>query len=239
MTFQTFTGKDYLKIDIANNFGAGLDKKTWDERINWFDDNEHWLDTLTRKAEEPALFYAGCQAWKKAKEGRPSGYLISLDATSSGIQILACLSGDRSAAQLCNVVDTGKREDAYTGIYETMVSKLGEGAKIDRKQSKQAIMTAFYGSTAMPKNIFGDGVLLETFYETMRERAPGPWEINESMLAIWDPEALVYEWVMPDNFHVVIKVMGHTSEMVHFLNEPFEVTYRQNQPVEKGRSLGA
>ena len=110
MSFQTFSGKEYLKIDIANNMG--LDKEDWDVRIQWFDDNEHQLDALLKQAEEPALYYAGVQAWKKVKEGKPSGYPISLDATSSGIQLLAALTGDRKAARLCNVVDTGHREDA-------------------------------------------------------------------------------------------------------------------------------
>ncbi len=235
--FQTFTGREYIKIDIANNFG--LDKKSWDDRISWFDSNEHHLPFLLKKAEEPALFYAGCVAWQKTKENRASGYPISLDATCSGIQILAVLAGDRKAAELCNVVDTGQREDAYTGIYQSMVSKIGDTAKIERKDTKAAIMTSFYGSTAMPKSIFGEGALLQTFYETMRERAPGAWEINETMLAIWDPQALSNEWVMPDNFHVVLKVMQTVKENVHFLNEPFEVAYSVNQPMEQGRSLGA
>lgn len=134
---QTFTGKEYLKIDIANNFG--LDKKTWDERIAWFDENEHQLESLLPKAEEPALFYAGYLAWEKAKEGKPSGYPISLDATCSGIQILSVLAGDRKAAELCNVVDKGIREDAYTAVYQDMVSQIDDSAKISRELTKQAI----------------------------------------------------------------------------------------------------
>ena len=127
MSFQTFSGKEYLKIDIANNFG--LDKEDWDIRIAWFDDNEDKLDELVKQAEEPALYYAGVQAWKKACKGQSSGYPISLDATSSGIQLLAALTGDRKAARLCNIVDTGHREDAYTGLYNTMLERIGEGHK--------------------------------------------------------------------------------------------------------------
>ena len=237
MTFQTFTGKEYLKIDIANNMG--LDKEDWDVRLAWFDENEGRLDTLVKQAEEPALFYAGITAWQKVCKGEPTGYPISLDATSSGIQLLAALTGDRKAAALCNVIDTGHREDAYTGLYQSMLNRIGEGAKITRKDTKQAIMTAFYSSTAVPKKVFGEGALLDIFYETMREEAPGPWEVTETMLAIWDNTALMNEWVMPDNFHVKIKVMGNVTDYVQFLNEPFEVNYSVNQPIEGGRSLGA
>ena len=237
MAFQEFTGKEYLKIDIANNMG--LDKEDWDVRLAWFDENEHHLDTLVKQAEEPALFFAGITAWQKVCKGDPTGYPISLDATSSGIQLLAVLTGDRKAAALCNVIDTGHREDAYTALYQSMLDRIGDNAKITRKDTKAAIMTAFYSSTAVPKRVFGEGALLDIFYQTMQEECPGPWEVTETMLAIWDNTALMNEWVMPDNFHVKIKVMGNVTDYVQFLNEPFEVNYSVNQPIEGGRSLGA
>lgn len=235
--FQEFTGKEYLKIDIANNFG--LDHLDWNDRLEWFDANEHQLHALVPQAEEPALFYAGILAWDDTKAGKPSGYPVSLDATCSGIQILAALACDRQAAEISNVVDTGHRQDAYTSIYHIMMNQIGEEAKISRKLTKTAIMTSFYGSTAQPRNVFGDGELLALFYETMEAQAPGAWEINKTMLAIWDPTALEYQWVLPDNFHVKIKVMGRVKETVHFLNEPFDVEYHTNMPIKGGRSLGA
>ena len=234
---QTFTGIDYLKIDIANNFG--LDKKKWNERLDWFNDNEHQLDSLIKQAEEPALYFAGVQAYRKTQAGKPSNYPISLDATCSGIQILAALTGDRKAASLCNVVDTGEREDAYTSIYEHMCAAIGDEAKIDRKDTKKAIMTSFYSSKSVPKMVFGEGKLLDVFYDTLKEQAPGAWELNEAMLALWDPEAYSNDWILPDNFHVHIKVMGTKTENVHFLNKPYEVSYTVNEPMEGGRSLGA
>lgn len=236
---QRFTGKQYLAIDIANNFGADNDKKTWSERLDWFNSNEHQLMSLLNQAETPALYYAGVQAWEQAKKGIPSGYPISLDGTCSGLQILAVLTGDRFAASICNVINTGKREDAYVSIYEWMVANLGEGAKINRKETKAAIMTSYYGSEATPKEVFGEGKLLGVFYEAMQLHSPAAWELNEAFLAMWDSEALMNSWVLPDNFHVHIKVMGRTSETVHFLNKPYEVYRQVNEPKEKGRSLCA
>jgi hypothetical protein len=235
--FQTFTGKEYLKIDIAGSYG--LDKLTWAERINWFDEHEDQLHNLVPAAEEPALFYAGVLAWEKTQAGKPSGYPISLDATCSGIQILASLACDRRAAEICNVVDTGKREDAYTSIYQDMVTKKGDTAKIGRKLTKDALMKAFFGSTAEPKKVFGEGEMLQLFYETVEEQAPGAWEITKTMLVLWDSTALENSWVLPDNFHVKIKVMGEVAENVHFFDEPFEVSYEINKPIKGGRSLAA
>lgn len=234
---QRFSGMEYLQIDIASNYG--LEKKTWNERLAWFEVHKDCLHEMLATAETPALYYAGVKAYEAALQGQPCGYPISLDATSSGLQILAALTGDRSAAELCNVVDTGKREDAYTVIYDRMLDKIGEDSKIKRSDTKQAIMTALYGSKAVPKEVFGEGVLLQIFYNTMVEAAPAAWELNEAFLEMWDPEALCNSWVLPDNFHVHVKVMNQVKETVHFLNEPFE-TYRNiNAPVEEGRSLGA
>lgn len=235
--FQTFTGRQYLKIDIANNYG--LDKLEWDERLSWFDANEQQLDALLQTAKEPALFYAGVKAYRDVLNGQPIGYMVSLDATSSGLQILAALTGDRSASELCNVVDTGTREDAYTSIYQAMLNILGETAKIDRDKCKEAIMTALYSSKAVPKRVFGEGELLDIFYEMLEHMAPAAWELNEAFLTMWNPEAMSHDWILPDNFHVKVKVMDQVKETVHFLNEPFDVYYGVNQPAKEGRSLGA
>lgn len=234
---QLFSGLEYLKIDVASKFG--LDKKSWDDRIMWFDQNENELDSLVKKAEEPALFYAGVQAYRAASKGEAIGYPISLDATCSGLQLLACLTGDRSASLLCNVLDAGYRADAYTGVYQMMVNLIGEDAKIKREDTKEAIMTAFYGSTAVPKKVFGEGQLLQVFEEVMNEVAPGPWELNKVFLDVWDDNALSHDWVMPDNFHVHIKVMNLEHDTVNFLNEPFDVMRKVNSPVKEGRSLSA
>jgi len=234
---STFTPREWLKIDIASNFG--LDKKTWHERIHWFDSNEAQLHSLIGQAEEPALFYAGIKAWEDVQEGKPIGYMVSLDATSSGLQILACLTGDIHAAAICNVVNTGDREDAYQNVYKEMLNRSGGKAVLDKDMVKQAVMTAFYGSTAQPKLAFGEGALLDIFYKTMEQMAPGAWELNKAFLALWDDEAYSNDWVLPDNFHVHIKIMDTIREHVHFLGKPYEVFYKENLPVSQGRSLAA
>jgi hypothetical protein len=237
MTFQTFTGREYLKIDIANNYG--LDKLTWAERIAWFDRHQMQLDDLVGSAKEPALFFAGVKAWRAVERGEPIGYMISLDATSSGLQLLAALTCDPYAAALCNVVDTGNREDAYQNVFNHMKQIVGSTVQLDPKDVKQAVMTAFYSSKAVPKKVFGEGPLLDVFYGTLQRLAPGAWELNEAMLSLWNPTALEHSWVLPDNFHCHIKVMAPVREKITFLGTPHDVFYNVNAPMPEGRSLGA
>ena len=137
MTMQLFTGKQYLQIDIANNYG--LDKEDWDARLDWFAQAEGNLEHIVKNAEEPALFYASTEAYRKAQRGEAIAYPISLDATASGLQILAALTGCRKSALLCNVVDAGKRMDAYTALYQLMLKRVGDTAKIDRADVKKAV----------------------------------------------------------------------------------------------------
>lgn len=234
---QTFTGKQYLQMDIAASFG--LDKEDWDVRLDWFKANQHQLHNLVPQAETPALFYAGIIAHEAVERGEPIGYPISLDATASGLQLLACLTGDRTAAQICNVVNTGHRQDAYTSVWKEMQSRAGEAIKITRQQAKDAVMPSFYGSKRRPKDIFGEGALLTIFDETMATLTPGPWELNSYFLEVWDSEKLVYQWQLPDNFQVRVKVKGLVKETVRFLNEPIEITRQVDMPTKRGRSLSA
>lgn len=235
--FVSFTGRQYLMIDVANNYG--LDKEDWHVRLQWFQDNEPHLESLLNQADEPALYFASVKAYRDVQKGLPIGYTVGLDATSSGLQLLACLTGDRSAAELCNVVDTGHRQDAYTNIYNLMLQRSGGNAKINRTDTKQAIMTALYSSTAMPKKVFGEGELLALFYDILKEFCPAAWELNETMKDLWNPTAYSHNWVLPDNFHVQTKVMDTFTDRVIFDEAPLDVSFKINRPMPEGRSLGA
>ena len=41
---ETFSGREYLEIDIANQYG--LDGEQYEDRLLWFKQNEHQLEQL-------------------------------------------------------------------------------------------------------------------------------------------------------------------------------------------------
>lgn len=237
MAFQEFTPIEYLQMDIAGSFG--LDNKDWDVRLAWFEQHKNDLKGMMKLAKEPALYYAGMMAYEDYLAGKPSGYPVSLDATCSGMQILCVLTGDRLAAALCNVIDAGFRADAYTSIYQSMLVRVGQSGLITRDKTKNAILTALYGSEAIPKRVFGEGILLNGFHTTMETECPAVWELNKTYLAIWDATKTKYSWTLPDNYHVHVLIMGQMTESVTFLGNVYDVHTQVNMPVEEGRSLGA
>ena len=146
---QEFTPTQYLQIDIATNYG--LDKEDWTARLAWFQDYENVitevpLKTLKtngflRSAKEPALVLAGILAYRKMLDNQPVGYLIGLDATASGLQLLSVLARCELSSMLCNVINVGSCVDGYTEVYKACRQNGLRNSGITRKQAKQALMT--------------------------------------------------------------------------------------------------
>lgn len=235
---QQFNGAQYLKMDIASKFG--LDKENWDVRLDWFRENEHQLEELVAQADESAGFLAGVMALRKAQSGKATGYTISLDATASGVQILAALSGCEKSARACNLIDTGNREDAYTIVYKAMNERLGAVGYAPRSNVKTAVMTSLYGSKAEPRKVFGDGSKeLSAFYDTMPEELPGAWALNEDLIHLWQPDVYKHQFTLADGYDVVLKVMDSVKESVHIAGVEYEVVRHVNQPKQHEVSLAA
>lgn len=237
---EMFTDKQYLKIAIANHFG--MDKKNWSERIAWTDEHFNELEqiALSGEAEEPAEMLGAVQALRKTEIGMPTGFPIGLDATCSCLQLAACLTNDIEAMKHCNVIGTGKREDAYADVLKDMNEHLKNKQTIKRKQVKQAVMTSVYGSTAKPKEVFGDKTPeYFQFQETMGKLFPKVWKLNELMLRNWNSQADEYNWIMPDNFHVKIEVMRYETLKAKFDGHIEYFQHAIKAPVPNGRSLGA
>lgn len=232
-----FTGLEYLKIDIANNYG--LDKLTWNERLSWFQSNQDNLESLIEKAENPACFTAGLIAYRQTLLGEPTGYMISLDATHSGLQILSLLTGDTKAARLCNIINNGeKRSDSYTEIFNKFRERVPDIGDITRNKVKKAIMTAFYSSQLQPRELVGEKNV-PAFNDTLAEECPYCWTLNSFMLKAWNPDALSYSWDMPDGFHVEFQVEKMIEEEFKFNGKIYSFNHIENQPTRQGRCLGA
>jgi hypothetical protein len=218
VTFQTLTGLQYLKAEVACKWNKALEKKTWDERLAAFETINFDDPKTFKNASNPIGLRSAFMALQEVQSGLPTGYTISLDATSSGLQLLSLLVSCPDSWQLCGG-NNSSCTSAYTLIYEAM----NIGSKLTFKQVKNAIMTAFYGSSAIPERIFG--LDLDVFYDTISDMAPGAWQLNLDLQTLWDminrPD---YEWVLPDNFHAHIETKVGVQEPFTLLGKKLEIT---------------
>lgn len=231
---QKFSPLQYLKIDISNHMG--LDKLSWNQRIEWVDTHEKDLEKLIDKADEPAQYCAVVDAYRDAQQGKEVHHAIALDCTSSGYQWLSVLSSDRQAAELCNVLPSGSRRDLYTEIYKEVQEQTGENELISRDIVKKAIMTAGYGSVSGPKQLFGDNY--DVFNDVMNRKMPKVWELNQFFVNNWINDRDTIKWIMPDNFHVNLTIKKKIETEFAFKGKIRTFIHEEISPSDFGRSLG-
>lgn len=236
---QKFTGIEYIKIDIANQYGK--DKENWQNRIDWVDANMDHLAALTDQADKPLLYKKAVRALHDAQVGNPTGYIMGLDSTSSGPQLMAVLTGCYKTGISTNLTNTGNREELYGKIAIGMNKLVTE--TYTRNEVKQAAMTVLYGSRREPEMLFGeDTPELEAFYNMMYQEAPGPVELLGAIQSCWNPLGLEHKWTLPDGYVVHAKVMSQVDKTFKIDElDKTEVAYRTklNQPQKKGLSLAA
>lgn len=230
--FELLTGLEYLKCEIACKHDKALEKGTWNERAIHFASLDLEDKATFKKASNPIGLRAAVLAYQTSLKGEASGYMISLDATSSGLQILSMLVSCPKSFNLCGG-NSDRCVDSYVEIYNSMQL---HGA-ITRKKVKNAIMTALYGSTNIPESVFGDNI--DLFYDTMVDMAPGAWKLNLGLQELWDEvSGSDYSWVMPDGFNACIETQDKERLSFKFLDVEHTVDRKINSRPKFHKGLG-
>lgn len=242
--FKLFNAIDFICIDLANCVGTQGsfrgDKETFEVRIKWVRDNFMNLESYIDLAEDKPLYVKALHALRESVKGNPIGHLVALDATCSGIQIMSAITGCVKGADATGLI-SDKRADAYTDVTRTMneILKLKGMTSIvvPRSDVKRAVMCSGYGSTLVPKEVFGEGELLAVFYQAAFKVAPAAFELMSGLLDTWQADALSHNWVMPDNFHVNIKVMQSKETRIE-VDELGHTTFTTHVKINQGSKKG-
>jgi len=240
----TFSSFEYLCIDIANQYG--MDKLTFDKRIQWTKDNIKKLEKLGKeklaegKWKEYPLYVKAVMTLRKAQAGIPTGHMVHFDATCSGMQIMSATTGCEAGAFATGLTDPNRRADAYTDCHILMKQYVPALPDAARSDVKDAVMTSLYGSKAEPKKLFGEGTPeLEAFYKALQELAPGAVGLLNALRSSWQPFSLKHSWVLPDNHHVHVKVTKKVTARIKVAelgNSSFSHIFENNMGLPHGLS---
>lgn len=259
MAMQTFTPFEYLMIAIAN--AQGLDKKLFEERIEWTKSNGKHLRNFIDDAEDKPKYVRCVMELERLLSGQTkSNLMIGLDATASQLQMMSALCGCHKSAYNVNLIDPTKRLDVYMSLLNAMnqylpedkwiqASKDGIGGGFTRDSLKKPLMHSLYDSTKTPRDTFGKGSIeLTSFYNALdNDVAVGCRKLQADIRAAYEYEKLQYEVTMPDGFEAITKVMradDKTVELEELLNpngnaSHFTHRIKINAPDEEYRALGA
>lgn len=158
--FMTEEAEGWIAFQVATTYG--LDKATMKERQEWVAHNHNLISRVASDplshlgewevADEPWQFLAACEEYNACVLECTRSWTclpIAIDATCSGLQILAGLAKDQSTAKLVNVVPSEQPQDAYKVVAEVAKTKLPENLAVllDRKVTKRTVMTIPYNAT--------------------------------------------------------------------------------------------
>ena len=243
----TKRGMDALRINIAN--ALGLDKLSYQERIQFVLDHDDELERLmteieTRldypeghqiqyKADEP---YIGCNLllyYRKAQRGEPVNCIVYADAVNQGFQLQSIICSDREMMEMtCAIGD--KRNDMYNWLM-----KLCNIDKKFRPLLKKAVIPMGYGATRAAREKVGDAL-----YETIvKATSKSPtWKFIRSIPKLWNPDWESVSWTLPDGFKTLTYPKDKSAMLAKkmvILGEEFILPYRPKiVKVERSCCLG-
>lgn len=230
-----FTGMDMIQIDIANAYG--LDRKTWVERLLWFEFNRNNLEHLIAQADDKFKFIKAIKAYQNTLLGIPTGHIMFLDATASGLQIMACLSGCLKTAANVNLIRTGNREDAYVKVSDAMNVVLPLEEATDRDLIKKPLMTHYYNKVIQQTlSVTQDPV----FYAVLGDNFTGAEMCKDLINSYWDPTALAHTFTLPDGHVAKVLVTEPVTarvEVDELDHATFSYRFTSNQPSDVYSSL--
>jgi hypothetical protein len=226
---------EYIKIDIANQFG--LDREQFEDRIRWVDANDQSLEKFENKAKDKYRYAAAILAFREVQAGKPTGHLVGLDACASGPQIMSALMRDAVGAENTSLI--GKiRNCVYVKTTDAMNSFLTTAQHFLRNTVKYALMPFYYGSKAKPKMAFGEETdELKAFYRAQAQVCPGAAYLMPIMANSWNPFAKEHTWALPDGFIARVKVTSVKEskiEVDELDHASFMYQYTRIEGTEKG-----
>ena len=226
--------EEWVAFQVATTWG--LDKATMAERQEWVSHNHHLITRVATDpignigdwegADEPWLFLSACEEFYACfidLSRHHTRLPIAVDATCSGLQILAGLARDKSTASMVNVLPGSEPQDAYKAIAKASIDQIPQRLRQywDRKKTKRSVMTICYNAkpfsnrqyirdafTEIGVDVTKDELteIVVAVRDAMNKVFPGPmavmkWIESEVARAIKRGDKYL-EWTTPSGFTV-------------------------------------
>ena len=201
--------EEWVAFQVATTWG--LDKATMAERQEWVSHNHALITRVATDpignigdwegADEPWLFLSACEEFYACFidcSRHHTRLPIAVDATCSGLQILAGLARDRSTAAMVNVLPGSEPQDAYKAIAAASVDQIPERLRQywDRKKTKRSVMTICYNAKPFSNRQYIRDAFTEIGVEvTKDELTQIVVAVRDAMHAVFPGPMAVMRWI--------------------------------------------
>ena len=236
----TESANTWLAFQVATTFG--LDKATMIERLQWVDRNRSLISKIATDpigslpewegVDEPWQFMAACHEYHHCCiicDKPTTGLMVAVDATCSGLQILAGLAKDRSTAELVNVCPGSQPSDAYKAVAEEAKKYVPMELHhwLTRKTTKRTVMTIPYNATKSSSRVYIREALKEQGFEPTPEQVSIVVDaVYKSMDAIVPGPMQVMRWIKT---HVGQYIRNGATEVEWTTPSGFVVNQQRNK----------
>ena len=242
--YVTPDAEGWLAFQCATTFG--LDKATMRERLDWTEANK---DRIKRVAtdpirnlsdwadvDEPWTFLAACDEYYHCViecDRSHTSLPVAVDATCSGLQILAGLAKDASTARLVNVLPSDRPQDAYKVIAVEAEPHCPAVIRphMDRKTTKRTVMTVPYNAKPFSNRGYIREALKEKGFEVDKDDLTATVKAVRSAMEVVVPGPMaVMKWIEKE---VSDAIKRGATELTWVTPSGFVVTQRLMKKVVK------
>ena len=232
--------EQWLAFQVATTYG--LHKSTMGERLEWVGRHRSLISQIAlnpigylpdwENAEEPWQFMSACHEYYHCclrKDKLTTGLMVAVDATCSGLQILAGLAKDQSTAELVNVCPGTEPSDAYKAVAEEAKKYVPKELHhwLTRKTTKRTVMTIPYNATKSSSRIYIREALREQGHDPTPEQVSIVVEaVYKSMDAIVPGPMRVMRWIKT---HVGQYIRNGATEVEWTTPSGFVVNQQRNK----------
>ena len=199
---EKFKPIEWIAIDIASKYG--MDKETFEKRLEFGNSLKEELKSTSleavvkkyvEEADEPDMFVRTLVSMSDIIKSGETAFPIGVDVASSGPQIDTTGIRDEEG-----MVTTGAISDCVPNLYLDIQKEMQKYLPINltREQVKKATVPYVYGSTAVPKAVFGD--YYKWFQKAFFKKAKGVVVVNNALIDAWRNDVVIYEHTLPDGF---------------------------------------
>ena len=233
---EVITDPEPLYVALAN--ARGYDNWTWNARIAWAKKQTISHDVVLHPdTKYPEKYVKTIRAILDYEAGIPSGFPMELDATASGIQIMAAMTGCETTANEVNLLDSTCRKDVYATLARNMNTY--DGVIVTRKEVKYPLMTKYYNSDDVPRQSFTEAEY-EAFQTEANGMLPGAELFLKEINKCWNPRALNHSVTLPDGHVAHVNVMTGkeakysyedvTVKYLYYVNKGNKTSFRSLSP---------